>query len=56
MDYIFGVEGVKKIEGMDLSMLFKYVEEHTKGIKIEQPKQPCHKESIDSLLTLGSRK
>jgi len=28
---IFGVEKVKKLEGMDLSMLAKYVEECTKG-------------------------
>jgi len=48
MAYILGVEVMKKLEGMDLSMLSKYMEEHTKGNETYQPKQPYQKESIDS--------
>ena len=49
MASILGVEAVKKLEGMDLSMLAKYVKERsTKGIETVQPNQSCQRESIDS--------
>ena len=41
MASILGVEAVKKIEGMDFSMLAKYVEERTKGTETNQSNQPC---------------
>jgi len=56
MNYIFGLEVVNKLEGMDLSMVSKYMEEHTKVTEIDQPKQPCQRELIDSPSTAGSRK
>jgi hypothetical protein len=40
---------VKKIEGKDLSMLSKYMEEcSTKGTETMQPKEPSQRELIDS--------
>jgi hypothetical protein len=57
MASILGVEAVKKLEGMDLSMLAKYVEERsTKGTETIQPNQPSQRESIDSPSIPGSCK
>ena len=57
MTNILGVEVVNKLEGMDLSMLAKYVQERSiKSPKIVQPNQPCQRESIDSTTTPGSSK
>jgi hypothetical protein len=49
MDSILGVEAVNKLDGMDLSMLTKYVEELSiKAPEIMQPKKPSQRELIDS--------
>ena len=57
MSNILGVEAVNKLEGMDLSILAKYVQERSiKSPKIVQPNQPCQRELIDSPTTPGSRK
>jgi hypothetical protein len=57
MDSILGVEEMKKLEGMDLSMLEKYVEERsTKGTETIQPNQPSQMESIGSPSIPGSCK
>lgn len=56
MASILEVEEVNKIEVMDLSMISKYMEEHTKGTKIDKLKQPCQREWIDSPSTPGSSK
>ena len=57
MANILGVEAVNKLEGMDLSMLAKYVQERSiKSPQTMQPNQPCQRESIESPTTLGSSK
>ena len=57
MENILGVEAVNKLEGMDLSMLAKYVQERSiKSPKTVQPNQPCQRESIDFPTTHGSSK
>ena len=57
MENILGVAVVNKLEGMDLSMLTKYVQEWSiKAPKIVQPSQPCQRESIDSPSTPGTSK
>lgn len=54
---ILGVEVVNKLEGIDLSMHTKYVQEWSiKSPKIVQPNQPCQRESIDSPTTPRSSK
>jgi hypothetical protein len=57
MASILGIEVVNKLEGMDLSMLAKYVEErYIKGTETIQPNQPSQRELIDSPSIPGSCK
>ena len=57
MENILGVEAVNKLEGMELSILTKYMQErYIKAPEEMKPNQPCQMESIDSPSTLGSTK
>ena len=57
MANVLGVEAVNKLEGMDFSMLAKYMQERSiKSPETVQPNQPCQRESIDSPTTPRSSK
>lgn len=56
MYFILRVEAMNKLEGMEFSMLSKYMEEHIKGTKIDQLNQSFQRESIDSPSAPGSSK
>ena len=57
MENILGVEAMNKLEGMDLLILTKYMQERSiKAPEIVQPNQPCQRESINSPTTPGSSK
>jgi hypothetical protein len=52
---ILGIEAIKKLDGVDLKTLAKYIEKQsTKTPETLQANQPCERESIDSPTTLGS--
>jgi hypothetical protein len=52
---ILGIEAIKKLDGVNLKTLAKYIEKRsTKTPETLQANQPCERESFDSPTTLGS--
>ena len=57
MASILGIEARKKLDGVDLKTLEKYIEKRsTKTLETLQENQPCERESIVSPTTPGSTK